>query len=169
MGYDYFSRQLLMNLPIMDKLLSIRSVLMLSFFLAAGVSLSVAQAEDPTPEERAYKFRTSLFQTFGFKYGKLIGSKMKGDEAMFKKHAADLAYLTTMLEEGFEIENSLPEGTEAKAKIWDDFSKFEEKADTLRAAVAELQNDGAMEEFNPRNFGSKNCGGCHREFRIKKN
>lgn len=157
-----------MNLLTMTKLLSFRSVLIFSFFLAAGVSLSVAQANDPTPEDRAYKFRTSLFQTFGYKYGRLIGAKMKGDATMFKKQAADLAYLTTMLEEGFEIENSLPEGTEAKAKIWDDFSKFEEKADTLRSAVAELQNDGAMEEFNPRNFGSTNCGGCHREYRIKK-
>jgi cytochrome c556 len=133
-----------------------------------GSAPSVAQDKVPTPEERAYKFRTSLFQTFGFKFGRLMAAKAQSDDAMFKKHAADLAYLTTMLEEGFEIENSLPEGTEAKPIIWEDFAGFTEKATVLRTAVAGLQVDGAMESFNPRDFGSKNCGGCHREYRIKK-
>lgn len=136
--------------------------------VVATTAPSIAQEKQPTPEERAYKFRTSLFQTFGFKFGRLMGAQAQGDEAMFKKHASDLQYLTTMLEEGFEIENSLPEGTEAKPNIWDDFSEFEAKADILRTAVAGLVADGGMESFDPRDFGSKNCGGCHREFRIKK-
>ena len=138
--------------------------------LLAGTAMtpSLAQEKPPTPEERAYKFRTSLFQTFSFKFGQLIGSKAQGDAPGFKKHATDLQYLTTMLEEGFQIKNSLPEGTEAKPNIWDDFSEFEKKAGILRSAVAELVAEDAMASFDPRDFGSKNCGGCHREFRIKK-
>ena len=136
--------------------------------LALASTASLAQDKNPTPEERAYKFRTSLFQTFGFKFGRLMAAQAAGDEALFKKHATDLGYLATMLEEGFEIENSLPEGTEAKPNIWEDKDGFVEKAEVLRTAAAGLTEDGAMAEFNPRDFGSKNCGGCHREYRIKK-
>ena len=133
-----------------------------------SVVASFAQDRTPTPEERAHKFRTSLFQTFGFKFGRLMAAKAQDDEAAFRKHATDLQYLTTMLEEGFAIENSLPEGTEAKPNIWEDFDGFSAKADTLRDAVAGLLEDGAMASFDPRDFGSTNCGGCHREYRIKK-
>jgi len=73
-----------------------------------------------------------------------------------------------MLEEGFAIENSLPEGTEALPAIWEDFDDFSAKAEALRVAASDLGQDGAMADFNPRQFGSKNCGGCHRDYRIKK-
>ncbi len=147
---------------------SLVAALALSFTVLACSSLALAQDKTPTPEERAYKFRTSLFQTFGFKFGRLIAAKAQDDALMFTKQASDLQFLATMLEEGFEIENSLPEGTEAKPNIWEDFDEFKAKSDTLRTAVAGLTEEGAMASFDPRDFGSKNCGGCHREFRIKK-
>ncbi len=147
---------------------SLIAALALSFTVLASSSLALAQDKTPTPEERAYKFRTSLFQTFGFKFGRLIAAKAQDDAAMFTKQASDLQFLTTMIEEGFEIENSLPEGTEAKPNIWEDFDEFKAKSDTLRTAVAGLTEEGAMASFDPRDFGSKNCGGCHREFRINK-
>ena len=103
----------------------------------------------PTPEERAYQFRTGMFQTFAWKMGRLVGAKMANDSAAFSKHATDLQNLTSMLEEGFQIENSLPDGTSAKPEIWEDFDKFEEKATTLRSAVAGLTEEGAMESFAP--------------------
>ncbi len=135
------------------------------------VLLASSQAfsqDGPTPEERAYKFRTSLFQTFGWKMGQLAGAKAREDGAAFIQNAKDLEYLASMIEEGFQIEGSLPEGTSAKAKIWEDFDTFSEKANTLRTAAAALTEAGAMADFSPRDFGSKNCGGCHREFRVKK-
>ena len=135
---------------------------------ASAFTTSLAQDKPPTPEERAYKFRTSLFQTFGFKLGRLASSKAQDDEAMFKKHATDLQYLATMLVEGFEIKNSLPEGTAAKPNIWEDFGEFEKKIESCQSATAVLLADGAMESFDPRDFGSKNSGGCHREFRVKR-
>jgi len=133
--------------------------------LIAGQAFS--QDKKPTPEERAYKFRTSLFQTFGWKYGQIIGAKAQGDETAFIKHAKDLEYLASMIEEGFQIENSLPEGTTAKPNIWEDFDTFSEKSETLRAGANALTQPGAMADFNPKEFGSKTCGNCHREFRIK--
>jgi cytochrome c556 len=126
-----------------------------------------ADEAPPTPEERSYQFRTGLFQTFAWKMGQLVGAKMKNDATGFNKHAADLQYLSSMLEEGFQLENSIPEGSAAKPEIWEDFGKFEDKADTLRAAAATLTDQGAMQNFDPRDFGSKNCGGCHRDYRVK--
>ena len=154
----------------MHQLLSRKSIAAFSIavFVAVFGAQALAQDKTPTPEERAYKFRTSLFQTFGFKFGRLMAAQAQGDEAAFKKHAADMGYLATMLEEGFEIENSLPEGTEALPAIWEDYDGFTAKAQVLRDAAASLGEDGAMASFNPREFGSKNCGGCHREYRIKK-
>jgi len=135
--------------------------------LAIFVSSQAYSADQPTPEERAFKFRTSLFQTFAWKYGQLIGAKAQSDEAAFKKHAGDLVSLSTLLQEGFQIENSLPEGTAAKPEIWQDYDTFKEKADNLTTVATALTEDGAMADFDARGFGSKACGTCHRDFRIK--
>lgn len=131
------------------------------------VSGNVQSGDQPTPEERAYKFRTSLFQTFSWKFGNLIAAKQSSDEAAFAKHAGDLVHLSTLLEEGFQIENSLPEGTAAKPEIWEDYDKFKDRVANLNKMVIALTEAGAMAGFDPRDFGSKACGSCHRDFRIK--
>ena len=137
--------------------------------VALGVFASgqVQSADQPTPEEKAAKFRTSLFQTFSWKFGNLVGAKKQGDEAAFTKHANDLVNLSTLLEEGFQIKNNLPEGTAAKPEIWEDYDTFKERAANLTKLATSLTKTGAMADFDPRDFGSKACGGCHRDFRIK--
>jgi len=127
----------------------------------------VMAQKQPTPEERAYKFRTSLFQTFSWKLGQMVGAKGKNNPDAFAKHAADLAQLSTLIEEGFQIANSLPEGTKAKPEIWEDYKKFQAKAMALTEAATGFTEAGAMANFDPREFGSKSCGGCHRDFKIK--
>lgn len=143
----------------------LRSLLITTAF-ALTTSPTLAQKQ-PTPEERAYKFRTSLFQTFAWKLGQMAGAKGNSNEADFIKHAKDLAQLSSLLEEGFQIENSLPEGTKAKPEIWQDYEKFQSSAQSLGDAAMGLAEAGAMADFDPRDFGSKNCGGCHRDFKIK--
>jgi len=123
-----------------------------------------AADEQPTPEERAFKFRTSLFQTFSWKFGQMVGAMKQKDETSFGKHQSDLVYLSSMIEEGFQIKDSIPEGSDAKPEIWEDFDKFKEKAAALGSMAKEL----TMTEFDPRDFGSKACGGCHRDFRVKR-
>jgi len=130
-------------------------------------SVVIAQDKQPTPEERAYKFRTSLFQTFAWKLGQMAQAKGKGEEAAFTQHAKDLAYLSSMIEEGFAIENSLPEGTTAKPEIWEDYSKFQEKISNFADLAKGFTEPETMSGFDPREFGSKACGSCHRDFRIK--
>lgn len=133
----------------------------------AIISGAVLAQKQPTPEERAYKFRTSLFQTFAWKLGQMAGAKGRNDEAAFSKHAADLSQLSTLIEEGFQIENSLPEGSNAKPEIWQDFEKFQSKAIALTESASNFSEAGAMADFKIKKFGSKNCGGCHRDFKIK--
>ncbi len=141
-----------------------------SILFAAAICLVAGPAiaqKQPTPEERAYKFRTSLFQTFAWKLGQMAGAKGRGDQAAFSKHASDLAQLSTLIEEGFQIENSLPEGTKAKPEIWQDYEEFQSKAKALNDAATGFTEAGAMADFDPREFGSKTCGGCHRSFKLK--
>lgn len=94
-------------------------------------------------------------------------AKGQSDEASFVQHAKDLSYLSTMIEEGFTIENSLPEGSKAKSEIWQDFEKFQKKIANMSELSEGFSDAGAMEGFDPRDFGSKACGSCHRDFKIK--
>lgn len=128
---------------------------------------AVAQDRQPTPEERAYKFRTSLFQTFAWKMGQLARAKAAGDKNAFDQHANDLSYLSRMIEEGFSIPDSLPDGTKAKPEIWEDFDTFKAKIQNLAERSKGLTENGAMADFDPREFGSKACGACHRDFKVK--
>jgi len=34
--------------------------------------------------------------------------------------------------------------------------------------LTSLTKDIEMADFDPRDFGSKACGGCHRDFRVKR-
>jgi cytochrome c556 len=145
-------------------------ILLRSVLITIAIALTtgpVLAQKQPTPEERAYKFRTSLFQTFAWKLGQMAGAKGNNDEAAFIKHATDLAQLSSLIGEGFQIENSLPEGTKAKPEIWQDYEKFQSKAQDLGDAAIGFAEPGAMANFDPRDFGSKSCGGCHRDFKIK--
>jgi len=141
-----------------------------SVLLVATMALlngSVIAQEQPTPEERAYTFRTSLFQTISWKLGQMAGAKGQDNEAAFAKHASDLAQLSTLIEEGFQIENSLPEGTKAKPEIWEDYETFQSKAQALTDLATSFTEAGTMSDFDPRQFGSKTCGSCHRDFKLK--
>lgn len=124
-------------------------------------------AKQPTPEERAYKFRASLFQTFAWKLGRLAASKGQNNSEAFNRHAADLVYLSGLIEEGFEIENSIPDGSKAKSEIWADYAGFKEKAANMTNLTKALMEEGAMQGFDPRKFGSQACGSCHRNFKVK--
>ncbi|RBP51197.1 c-type cytochrome [Arenicella xantha] len=144
----------------------IRSLVVTALTLSFS-SIGFAQDKQPTPEERAYKFRTSLFQTFAWKLGQLAQAKGRDDQPAFSQHAKDLAYLSTLIEEGFAIDNSIPEGSSAKAEIWEDFADFKDKASNLTTLSQGLTDADAMAGFDPRDFGSKACGTCHREYKVK--
>ena len=126
-----------------------------------------AQMDDRTPEEKAYEFRDSLFNTIGWKMGKLVGAKMQGDKAAFQKEAADMAYLSGLIVEGFELKDSIPEGSLAKPEIWSDWDTFVEKANDLQTSAQDLADSGDMGAFDPMKFGRGNCGVCHKDFKER--
>ena len=93
---------------------------------------------------------------------------MKGDKTAFHKNATDLAFLTTMIPEGFELKDSIVKDSSAKKEIWEDWNTFLEKAKNIQQAARGLAAaDYAMSSFDPRKFGGENCGACHRKFKKR--
>lgn len=144
-------------------------ILLTVFSLTIMSTAAMAQMRDRrSPAEKAFEFRTALMHTMEWKFGKLVQAKMKGDKAAFQKNAADLAFLTTMIPEGFELKNSIVKHSDAKKEIWEDWSTFLEKAKDIHKAASGLAAaDYDMSSFDPRKFGGQNCGACHRKFKKR--
>ena len=138
-----------------------------SFSITSAVTM--AQMRDTrSPAEKAFEFRHGLMHTIEWKFSKLVEAKMKGDKSAFQKNAADLAYLTTMIPEGFELKDSIVDDSKAKKEIWEDWDEFLQKAKNIQQAARELSVPGYdPAAFDPRKFGGQNCGGCHRDFRER--
>ena len=139
--------------------------LSLSLFFSAG---SIFAREDTrTPEEKAFQFRDGLFRVIEYKFGRMIGAKFAGDKAGFHKNAAEIAWLSKMVTEGF-IPNSIVKGSRAKAEIWEDWDKFEKRAMDFTSNMNGLADPAYdIDSFNPKKFGGDNCGGCHRAFKSR--
>ncbi len=78
-----------------------------------------------------------------------------------------MVYLSSMIEEGFQIKDSLPEGSKAKSAIWEDFENFQARAANMSEVTQAYTDAANMGDFDPREFGSKACGTCHRDFKYK--
>ena len=144
-------------------------ILLALFSLTLTTTVAVAQMRDTrSPAEKAFEFRHGLMHTIEWKFGKLVEAKMQGDKTAFTKNAADLAFLTTMIPEGFELKDSIVKDSSAKKEIWEDWDKFLDKAKNIQQATRELSAPGYdMAAFDPRKFGGQNCGGCHRDFKKR--
>ena len=138
-------------------------LIVLSLLLCSAAA--VAQQDTRTPEEKAYQYRTGVFSALEWKMGQMIAAKFGNDSAQFQKHAGDMAYLAGLIEEGF-IADSIVEGSNAKAEIWQNPEDFANKAAALQKAASEFAQSGDIASFNPRKFGGKNCGGCHRDYKV---
>lgn len=151
----------------MKKITGFTTIAVITMFMMVGVSMA-QQRDTRTPQEKAFEFRDGLMHTIEWKFGKLIEAKFKGDKAGFHKQAADLAYLTTMITEGFELKNSIVDKSHAKPDIWNDWDTFLKKAKNMQEAAQGLTaDDYDLSAFNPKKFGGQNCGGCHRDFKKR--
>lgn len=144
-------------------------ILLTLFSLTITTTVTMAQMRDTrSPAEKAFEFRHGLMHTMEWKFGKLVEAKMKGDKQAFHKNAADLAFLTTMIPEGFELKDSIVKDSDAKKDIWQDWDKFLGKARNIQQATRELASANYnLADFDPRKFGGQNCGGCHRDFKKR--
>ena len=144
-------------------------ILLTLLSLTITTAVTMAQMRDTrSPAEKAFEFRHGLMHTIEWKFGKLVEAKMKGDKTAFHKNATDLAFLTTMIPEGFELKNSIVKDSNAKKEIWEDWDTFLEKAKNIQQATRGLAAaDYDMSTFDPRKFGGENCGACHRKFKER--
>ena len=140
-------------------------VLVLSALFLVGSP--AALAANKTPEERAYDFRHGIFEAIAWKFGALIQTGATGNKEGFTKAAKDMAYLSTMIPEGF-IPNSQLEESLAKPSVWEKRDDFVKQSKSFTKAVEELASaDYDISSFNYKEFGSEQCGGCHRDFKYK--
>jgi|GEM_PF-1652604 cytochrome c556 len=144
--------------------------IVLTSLITLALTGGVVQAQDtPSPEEQEFVFRDSLFRVISYKASQLPAAKAQGDQAAFQEAAADIAYLSDMIVDGFQIEGNIPENSLALPSIWEDFGNFTEKAHDLRNAAQALADSGDMDSYDPRQFGGGNCGGCHRDHKQRAN
>ena len=144
--------------------------LVLTGAIALTMTLGLVHAQGQvSPEEQEYVYRDSLFRVISYKAYRLPAAKAAGDQAAFQEAAAEIAYLSEMITDGFQIQGNIPENSLALPSIWEDFEDFGEKAMVLRDAAQALADSGDMDDYDPRQFGGTNCGGCHRDYKQRAN
>lgn len=88
-----------------------------------------------------------------------------------KEHAASIHATALLIDSAFK-HKALKGKTKAKAKIWEDYSSFQEHAKKLVDASAKLERVAAGSDMGATVEAfkgvAKTCGGCHKEFRKKK-
>jgi cytochrome c556 len=138
-----------------------------ALFILAGVS--GARADDAA----AIGYRQKLMQSQGFHAGSL-GAILKGEWAHKEDaaaHAKGLAADAQLIVNAFKMQTADVK-TDAKAEIWKDLAKFEEKAkglETESAKLVEVAASGNMADIGAqvKKVGDA-CGACHKEFRKPK-
>jgi cytochrome c556 len=145
----------------------VNTVIAVMLSITIGSITVYAQQDTRTPGEKEYEFRDSLFRVIAWKMGQVGAAKASGDQAAFKSHMGNIAYMAGLITEGFQIPNNAPNGSLALPAIWEDFDNFSEKADNLINAASALAASGDMDAFDPRKFGGGNCGGCHRDHKQR--
>ena len=133
---------------------------------------TAAEAED-TPEAAAFRYRQGVMNSVAYKVAQARGmaqGEIPVDEALFQKHARDVAVLASMIPEGF-IPNSAVEGSAALPEIWTNRADFEQKAADLQNAAQSLADAAAQNGFEAAKgmvqAVGQTCGACHRPYRRR--
>ena len=138
----------------------------------------MAAVDEDSPEYIATQYRQGLMQVLGYKIGALRGmaeGTIDADDAMFAKHAADLATSAAMLLEGFEgleasSTDALP-GSGAFPDVWSDWDDFSQKASELQAAAETVSAAANAPGFTVAADSAEPlgpvCGNCHRVYRQR--
>ena len=148
------------NAPASRRSLRLLAVLALGGMLAACA---------PGPDE-AGEYRQSVFSALAWHFqtlGGMVGEDIEFDAETFERKAGIVATLAELPWEGFE--EGGPEGSDAKAEIWDEWEAFEEKARTLEeesATLAEVAAEDDREAIAEQFQATRSsCQDCHERFR----
>jgi cytochrome c556 len=141
--------------------------------VACGQGGGPAQTADDTPEGQAFQFRQSVMRTIAYKVAAaraMAQGEAPVDEALFVKHARDVATLASMIPEGF-IPNSAVEGSAALPDVWTNMADFQQKAADLQNAAQSLADAAAANGFEAAKgmvqAVGQTCGACHRPYRRR--
>lgn len=124
--------------------------------------------------DRAYiKYRQDLMKSQGGNMAAIVTilKEKLPLQQNIKDHAASLHATALLIASAFK--HKVVQGkTDAKAKIWEDYSSFEKHAKKLENASAKLEQVAAGSDMKA-TFAAvkgvgKACGGCHKEFRKDK-
>jgi cytochrome c556 len=158
----------------MNKLATLLGVSMVSMLVVAcGGGGGTAAAVDESPEGAAFGYRQAVMRSIAYKVGQARGmaqGEIPVDEAVFAKHASDVATLSGMIVEGF-IPNSAVEGSAALPEVWTNMPDFQQKAADLQNAAQALATAASTQGFETAKgmvqAVGQTCGGCHRPYRRR--
>jgi cytochrome c556 len=145
--------------------------------MAAFISVSAQQNDEPTPEERAIaaaETRQAVFKLLRYNMDAINGmarGEVEFDPELAERNARRVADLAPMIPELFAANDTraFDVRTAAEPHIWDRFDEFSNLAGELEAAATEFASvaatgDRAQLLGGIRAFGAT-CGNCHRPFR----
>ena len=162
----------LMFLPSLRSVVCVRHLLVTIVIASLGIA-TVANADGPVNDSPDVKYRQTLMSNVGSNMGG-IGDILKNGLMLpghVGVHATLLAESAQLIGPAFK-KNVDTEMTDAKAEIWQDWTKFEAAiADFEKAArdLATAAEGGDSKAIGPavKALG-KSCGGCHKAFRKPK-
>ncbi len=147
---------------------TIASILIVCFGLSSAVSAD--DLENDSPE---VKYRQKVMSIIGTNMG-AMGDIMKNHLALpghVAVHAGQMASMAQLIAPAFK-KNIASDATDAKPKIWRDWTKFEAAISDFEEAARNLEaaargGDAAAVGPAMKALG-KRCGNCHKPFRRPK-
>ena len=146
-------------------------------FIGTLGTAQIAQAQSPSPADKAIEYRQAVFKIVAGNFGPLAQSaqgKIELQPAAARKHAERLAAIADFTRDAFpEISREGSVKTKAKAEIWSDRAEFNKLLDDLGNATRVLANVTANAAAKPEDFKAavgnvgNACKGCHDKFREK--
>jgi cytochrome c556 len=141
----------------------------------AGVAvLGVSVAAFGAKPEDAIKYRRGVMAAQAWNMG-VMGAMVKGerpyDKAEFAQRAANVAALSKMALEGFQVPGAESGDTKAKPEAFTEMDKFKAGMDKLAletGRLSQVASSGDLDAIKAQ-FGEvgKQCKGCHDNYRSK--
>ena len=148
---------------------------------AAGAALmllgiaGLAQAQSPTPAERAIQYRQAVFKIVAGNFGPLAQNaqgKLELPAGAAQKYAERLSAISAFVPDSFP-DISREGETKAKPEIWSNRAEFDKLLGEFTTASKALAAVTAKADARPEDFKAavgavgNTCKGCHDKFRNK--
>lgn len=100
----------------------------------------------------------------------MVKGEVPYDAEVFTQRANDLARLSYIPWQGFQVEGAMPgNDTDALPEIWDNWDDFKERAESFISDTENLASvaaGGSLEDIKPVFMATaKNCKGCHDNYK----